>query len=81
MVLVAPNVNGDSNLPVLLKGKSFDEMVRNFELQRDKEFEIPCLRPSRWRQKFSKSLRNEAITLVDPVAFWQAGLCFMEIAF
>ncbi len=31
--------------------------------------------------KIQDSLRNEAITLVDPVAFWQAGLCFMEIAF
>jgi hypothetical protein len=37
-VLVAPNAPGCSNASGSPTGKSFDETMRNFELQRDREF-------------------------------------------
>jgi len=42
--LAAPNVAGGSNLLTPPGAHLFNEMMRNFELQRDKEFCLPCLR-------------------------------------
>jgi hypothetical protein len=39
-VLVVPNALGSSILAAHLPARSFDEMMRNFELQRDKEFAL-----------------------------------------